>query len=187
MNSDNKAEKTWTQGQVRETFVRGREQHADFRGVNISRAEFESWLAAHDEELERQIQGWVKSATEAKDAHREEVEALRTRLAEAEAVIAKVRGLARVRTWAESLSRDATGAPFPQMVNMDDLRRILECSPTAVLAEREREAAARALEAAADTWLSEYVPYTEQTGLGPVPYLFARAASIRSGSEGDNR
>jgi hypothetical protein len=51
MNSDNKAEKTWTQGQVRETFVRGREQHADFPGINNSRAEFESWLAEHDAEV----------------------------------------------------------------------------------------------------------------------------------------
>jgi hypothetical protein len=51
MSSDNRAKKTWTQGQVRETFVRGREQHADFRGINNSRAEFESWLAAHDAEV----------------------------------------------------------------------------------------------------------------------------------------
>jgi hypothetical protein len=49
--SDKTAEKAWTQGQVRETFVRGREQHADFPGINNSRVEFESWLAAHDAEV----------------------------------------------------------------------------------------------------------------------------------------
>lgn len=45
------AEKAWTTGQVRETFVRGREQHADFPGINNARSEFESWLSAHDLEV----------------------------------------------------------------------------------------------------------------------------------------
>jgi hypothetical protein len=62
MSSDNRAEKALTQGQVRETFVRGREQHADFRGINNSRAEFESWLAAHDAEIRREA---LKEAAEA--------------------------------------------------------------------------------------------------------------------------
>jgi hypothetical protein len=51
------AEKAWTQGQVRETFVRGREQHADFTGINNSRAEFERWLATHDQEVLVEYEG----------------------------------------------------------------------------------------------------------------------------------
>jgi hypothetical protein len=171
MSSDNRAQRAWTQGQVRETFVRGREQYADFRGVNISRAEFESWLAAHDAELERQIQGWVRSATEAKDAHRAEVEALRTRLAEAEAVIEKV----HARATAESqVSVPWRGLDYDDGRNHSGefILEILDSPPSAVLAEREREAAARAWD---EGYGADWDMYTPR----PNPY--------RSGSEGDNR
>lgn len=81
-------------------------------------------------------------------------------LVEAEAVIQKVRGLLRERTWAEALARDVTGAMFPQVVDMDDLRKILECSPSAVLADHDREVAARALDAAASEWHEPHDPRT---------------------------
>lgn len=132
--SDNSAEKAWTMGQVRETFVRGREQHADFNGINNSRKEFERWLAAHDAELERQIQGWITSATEAMDKLRES----EARRVELEAVIQAVRDLADKAE--HGATRWADPLPVPEWV--DRVRAVLT-SPSTVLEEHDQEVAAR--------------------------------------------
>jgi hypothetical protein len=81
-------------------------------------------------ELERQIQGWVRSATEAKDAHRAEVEALRTRLAEAEAVIESAREVASRYSW--------SGLRYA-LENVND--GPLSASRATVLAAHDREVA----------------------------------------------
>jgi hypothetical protein len=172
MSSDN-SEYTPTTEQVRTVYAESRDR--DYYSPSIEKArqyresgggqgEFDRWLAEHDAELERQIQGWVRSATEAKDAHRAEVEALRTRLAETEAVIAKARewntltnGRPRYRECDDIVSGatcwwaniDGGGSWFPhdfydgECVNCFRREENL-AAPSDVLAEREREAVARA-------------------------------------------